>query len=266
MSIAKSIPTIDTVAAFLERFAPLDLAEEWDNVGLLVGNRQHKVNRMMTCLTITPTTVAEAIREKVALIATHHPLPFRSLKTLTSDSNTGRLLLALIEEKIGVYSPHTAFDSAPGGINQRIADGLQLVDIQPIVKQAEGIGAGRFGFLSTPVKLTEVADRTKSFLDIEQIRLVGNPNSIVRCVGIGCGAADEFIEWGISVGCDCMLIGEARFHACLKAEALNIGLLLPGHFASERFAVECLADILACQFEGIDIWASRDEKDPIWTL
>ena len=60
-----------------------------------------------------------------------------------------------------------------------------------------------------------------------------------------------------------MIIGEARFHTCLEAEATQIALLLPGHFASERFAVECLAEILSNQFPQLKIWPSRRERDPL---
>ena len=60
-----------------------------------------------------------------------------------------------------------------------------------------------------------------------------------------------------------MVLGEARFHTCLEAEAAGIGLLLPGHFASERFAVECLAEVLGRQFPDVEVWASRRESDPL---
>src|SRR3954470_2892673 len=115
--------TVAAVAAFLENFAPNRLAAEWDNVGLLVGEAQHKVERVMTCLTVTPSSVAEALSEKADLIVTHHPLPFEPLRRITSDTPQGRLLLDLIKAQIALYSPHTAFDSARSGINQRLAEG-----------------------------------------------------------------------------------------------------------------------------------------------
>ena len=60
-----------------------------------------------------------------------------------------------------------------------------------------------------------------------------------------------------------MVLGEARFHTCLEAEAWGIGLLLPGHFASERFAVEELAGLLGRQFPDVQVWGSRQERDPL---
>jgi putative NIF3 family GTP cyclohydrolase 1 type 2 len=64
-------------------------------------------------------------------------------------------------------------------------------------------------------------------------------------------------------GCDCFVTGEVRFHTCLEAEANGIALVLAGHFASERFAVEALAEMLAAQFPSATVWPSRRERDPI---
>ena len=255
--------TIETIVNFLDQLAPPGLAEEWDNVGLLVGNRRRSVARVMTCLTITPTTAAEAIHRKAGLVVPHHPLPFRALRRLTADTTPGRLLLDLIAERIAVYSPHTAMDSAPQGINQQLAKGLGLRGVTPLVYQPDRAAAGRWGWLPEPTVLGGLADRVKEFLSIEQLRLVGDPQQAVRTVAVACGAAEDLLPAARETGCDCMLLGEARFHACLEAQASGIGLLLPGHFASERFAVESLADLLSQRLPGLEVWASREERDPI---
>ena len=128
---------VSDLCQFLESCAPQALAEEWDNVGLLVGNKAKQVERVMTCLTITPQSCAEAVGKRADLIVTHHPLPFKPLRRLTAESTTGRLLLELIRAGIAVHSPHTAFDSAAGGINQQLAAGIGLVNIQPLVPAQE---------------------------------------------------------------------------------------------------------------------------------
>ena len=81
--------TVNQIAEFLQRFAPVELAEDWDNVGLLVGDGRGEVSRVMTCLTITPASAAEAVRRKANLIITHHPLPFHALKRLTTETPPG---------------------------------------------------------------------------------------------------------------------------------------------------------------------------------
>lgn len=260
------MPTIAAISTFLERFAPPRLAESWDNVGLLVGDRQQEVRRVMTCLTVTPTTAAEAIRDEADLIVAHHPMPFAAVKRLTTDTTVGRLLLDLIAARVAVYSPHTAFDSAAEGINQRLAEGLGLRGIAALVPQEEGQGTGRFGSPEEPTTLSQLAARLMEFLGIEHLQMVGRPEQTVRTVAVACGAAGELLDAARSARCDAMVIGETRFHTCLEAEASDIGLLLPGHYASERFAVESLADVLARQFPEVEIWASRQERDPICFL
>jgi dinuclear metal center YbgI/SA1388 family protein len=255
--------TVADVSAYLERIAPLRLAEDWDNVGLLVGGRTQGVSKLMTCLTVTPDSAAEAIDSGVDLIVTHHPMPFRPVARLTDDTTVGRLLLDLIAAHIAVYSPHTAFDSAHQGVNDRLAAGLALHGVAPLLPHPEGQGTGRFGWLSEPATLEQLANELKKFLKLQRLQIVGRPDQPVRTVAIACGAADELLEAARANACDAMVIGEARFHTCLEAQAVGIGLLLPGHFASERFAVEELAAILGRQFPDIQVWPSRREAEPV---
>ncbi|NLE38379.1 MAG: Nif3-like dinuclear metal center hexameric protein [Pirellulaceae bacterium] len=257
------MPNVADFAAFLERFAPTQLAEEWDNVGLLVGRSNRIVARAMTCLTVTPATVAEAIRQGVDLIVTHHPMPFAATRRLTDAEPAGAMLLDLIGAGTSVYSPHTAFDSARQGINQRLAEGLGLRGISPLVPGDDGQGTGRWGWLAEEITLEQLAERVKQFLAIDTIGRVGPTDLGVRTVAIGCGAAGSLLGDARRVGCDAMLLGETSFHTCLEAEATGMGLLLAGHFASERFAVEALADVLAKEFPEVEIWPSRDERDPV---
>jgi dinuclear metal center YbgI/SA1388 family protein len=264
------MPTLAQTIDLLEQFAPLALAEEWDNVGLLVGDRERNVERLMTCLTLTSATVAEAAREHADLVVVHHPLPFRPVNRITSETTVGRLLLQLIEARVAVYSPHTAFDSAREGINQRLAEGLQLVDIGPLTPSAAlddpVVGTGRIGRARQPMSLGNVAEQLKSFLKIREVRAVGSTESPIEHVAIGCGSGGTFLETARQQDADCLVTGEATFHTCLEAEATGTCLLLVGHFASERFALDLLADYLEQNLPGVHVWASRDERDPIYLI
>ena len=268
------------VESFLEDFAPPRLAETWDNVGLLVGDRRAEVRKIMACLTVTPSTADEAISNQADLIVTHHPMPFSATKRLTTDSIAGTILLKLIAAGVAVYSPHTAFDSASEGINQRLAEGLGLKEIVPLVPcagvpalagsdaapakaGAPALGAGRRGRLEQPITLDELARRLIKFLGISNLQTVGDVEKPRSTVAVACGAAGEFLDAARKAGCDAMVLGEARFHTCLEAEAWGVGLLLPGHYASERFAIDALADLLGRRFPDVQVWASRSECDPL---
>jgi dinuclear metal center YbgI/SA1388 family protein len=264
------MPTLGDVAAVLEQFAPTALAEEWDNVGLLVGDPRWNAERVMTCLTITPNSVAEAVAAQADLVVAHHPLPFQALKTITPATTSGRMLLDLISAKIGIYSPHTAFDSAPTGINQHLAIGLGLQEIEPLVPSEDTrdseIGTGRVGLVGGEATLLELTQRVKNFLGIENLSVVGADDQTISRVAIACGSGGSFLQTAIEKACDCLVTGETNFHTCLEAEAQGVALILAGHFASERFALLSLADYLQEQISGIQVWASRNECDPVRSL
>lgn len=258
--------TVGEVVGVLEQLAPLALAESWDNVGLLVGDPAWTAERVMTCLTVTPETVAEAVAERANMIVSHHPLPFRPVKTITSATTVGRLLLELISNRIAVFSAHTAFDSASAGINQHLAIGLGLHEIKPL-RPAAGAdadeGAGRAGIVGEPMTLADLAQRTREFLSAENVRIVGEDEQSLGKVAIACGSGASFLDDAAAAGCDVLVTGEATFHECLEAQARGIGLVLPGHFASERFGMQTLADYLADQLASVRSWASRRERDPL---
>ena len=260
--------TLENVCGYLHQFAPLKLAEEWDNVGLLVGDRKSKLNKVMTCLTITPESLAEAIRENVDLIVTHHPFPFRSVKRITRDNTVGSMLLDLIAANIAVYSPHTSFDSATEGINQQIAEGLQLQKIKPLTEDENDpkAGTGRRGELEKAVSPDEFLELCKTFFNLENIRYVLKDEKKIKRVAIGCGSAGQFMGLANKYNCDAFVTGETNFHTCLEAEATDTLLVLTGHFSSERFAIENLATRLAEEFSDLEIWSSKVESDPVKSL
>ena len=261
--------SVGDICKALGQIAPVCLAAEWDNVGLLVGDRKSAVTHIMTCLTVTPETVAEAIDKQAGLIVTHHPFPFAPLKTITTDTNLGTMLWQLAQAGISVYSAHTAFDSAALGINQQIAERLNLKDIKPLEPiidpqsaATEGLGTGRCGTVED-ASLAELGQRAKSVFNIESLHIVGDSERRLTKVGIACGSAGELIRCASRQGCDVLITGEARFHTCLEARALGIAMILLGHYASERFALDNLAATLADQFSELTVWASTDEEDPL---
>lgn len=259
---------VDQICQTLAAIAPLRLAEDWDNVGLLVGDRRAPVKSIMTCLTISPAVVQEALSESVDFIVTHHPLPFRPLQRITTDTIAGRLLLDLIGGRVAIYSAHTAFDSAAEGINQWWAEQLHLTAIAPLVPDAQeaSLGAGRYGRLAEPTARSTVITRAATAVNAGQVRCVGDPAQPVTKVAIACGSGGSFLAVAARHGCELLVTGEASFHACLEAESLGVGLGLLGHFWSERFAMERLARRLQSEYQQLSIWPSRAERDPIAPL
>ncbi len=116
----------------LEQWAPVHYAEDWDNVGLHAGDRNKELSKIMVALSPGEEAVNAAVEAGVDLLLTHHPLIFRSMKQINSDTATGRSLLKLIRNDVNLYCAHTNLDIAKGGVNDVLAETLQLQDIRPL--------------------------------------------------------------------------------------------------------------------------------------
>ncbi|MEO1496895.1 MAG: Nif3-like dinuclear metal center hexameric protein [Planctomycetota bacterium] len=260
--------TIADAADALARVAPLELAEEWDNVGLLAGDPSAPLQRAMTCLTLTPDVAQEAIDRRVQLVVAHHPLPFRPVSKLTvaaaAGETTGDTLWRLAGAGVAVYSAHTAYDSCVGGVNDQLAQVFALTDAEPLSSSkivAGGVGRiGRAAADATRQTLTRIAGHD---LRAVSLRCVGDPGQPAGRVAIACGSGGSLLDLAIGAGCDTFLTGEMSFHDCLKARAAGVGVLLLGHFASEHFAVRRLAEQLATASPGVECFASSVETDPL---
>lgn len=258
------MPTVADAIRCLEAIAPPELAEDWDNVGLLVGDPSADLSRVLTCLTLTPDVVGEAIQSGCDLVVTHHPLPFRGIKTLTTATTDGSSLWRLARAGVAVYSPHTAYDSAAEGINRQWADRLGLTAIRPITPlegAPEGVGVGRIGTVSDG-DFMALCGVIRSVVNLPALRVVPTPNGRCERVAIACGSGGSLLDAALSADCDVFLTGEMSFHEALRCRSEGIGVVLTGHYASERFAVETLAERLAKALEGVSVQPSGVEQDP----
>jgi putative NIF3 family GTP cyclohydrolase 1 type 2 len=113
------------------------------------------------------------------------------------------------------------------------------------------------------LRLDQAARRVMTLLRADGLHRVGEPDRRIERIAVACGAAGTFLASARRARCELLVTGETNFHTCLEAEATGVCLLLPGHFASERFAVEQLADVLDQAFSHLTVWAARDEHDPL---
>lgn len=123
---------MDQLTDILGRIAPTQLAESWDNVGLLVGKSTANVRKALLCIDLTEAVLEEAISAKASLIVAYHPPIFSSLKTVTDSDTKARIVLRAIEKKIAIYSPHTALDAARGGVNDWLCEPFGKGAVIPI--------------------------------------------------------------------------------------------------------------------------------------
>jgi dinuclear metal center YbgI/SA1388 family protein len=258
------MPSLATVTAALEAIAPLRLAADWDAVGLLVGTRQDPIERVLTCLTLTPEVAAEAVARRADLVVTHHPLPFRPIGRITEATGTGRVLLDLVAAGVGVWSGHTAWDSAVGGINDQLAGMLGLASVTPLAPDAEDprAGFGRVG-LAGGVACLDLARRLAARLGGDAFQFVGDASRPAGRVGIVCGSGGDCIGDVIAAGCTTLVTGEIKLHQALEARAADLAVIAVGHHVSEHGSLGVLAERLAAAVPGVVCLASAADVDPL---
>jgi len=259
------MPALTAVIDALHALAPLRLAAEWDTVGLLVAPGRDTIDRVMTCLTVTSEAVAEAVREHVDLVVAHHPLPFRPLARVTTDTGPGRAVLALVRAGAGVWSSHTAWDSAAGGINDQLAARLGLATVAPLEPDAELplAGFGRAGTATAGRTVADLATAAAAALGARHVQLAGDAGRPAGRVGIVCGSGGECVPQVVRAGCDTLLTGEIKMHDAIAARDAGLAVIAVGHHASERFSMDEFARRLAAAVPGLACHASRDERDPV---
>lgn len=126
------------IAALMEKHYPLNLAEDWDNVGLQVGSMGREVAKVVVALELDHQVLDQAWQENADLIITHHPLIFKALPSIKVDSPVGSLIRKLIMADISLYAAHTNLDSASKGVNQILAERVGLIDIEPLPLRTAG--------------------------------------------------------------------------------------------------------------------------------
>ncbi len=150
---------IARITAEIEKLAPLKGAQDWDNVGLLLGNPQAQIKHVLVTIDTTKAVVAEAKELKADMILSYHPLIWDGLKNITTDGDNAHIH-QLICAGISVYSIHTAFDVAIGGVNDLLADMLGLVDPEPIGDYVESPAGAYYKFATfVPAVPARVANK-----------------------------------------------------------------------------------------------------------
>jgi dinuclear metal center YbgI/SA1388 family protein len=241
--------TVQHISEIMNRIAPRQLAEEWDNPGLLVGSFDSEVEKIFVCLDVTDETVKAAVEFGADLIISHHPLIFRAVKNFRTDLPLGKKLQTLIKNDISVFAAHTNLDSVQGGVNDVLAQKLGLVDVKTF---DEGIfSLGRIGKLPEKMTAENFALHVKKSLNAESVRLVDAGDFLIEKVGICGGAGSDIISKAKFHGAQAFVTGDVKYHEAQNAAESKIHVVDAGHFATEFPIVHVLAEILATECEKL---------------
>jgi len=235
------------VIGLVERFAPVELAEEWDNVGWQIATPSLEVSAALLAVDVDLRVLEEAIERGANLVVSHHPLFFQPMSRLDLEAYGGRLLRRAMEAGIGIYAAHTNLDVAPGGVSDALACALELSEVRCLGARPWGggeVGWGRAGSLSAPLSLTELASLSRSALGTSSVRLTPGREDRHLRIAVSGGSGSHFVGDAELDEVTAYVTGEIRYHEAQLARQRGLAVVEVGHFHSERPGMQSLAGFL----------------------
>jgi dinuclear metal center YbgI/SA1388 family protein len=257
-------PSLAEVVDILHEIAPLGLAADWDNVGIVVQAKQKpgKVARVLLCVDLTLAVVDEAIAARADLVVAYHPPIFQPLKRLVADGGVREAVLRAAAAGLTVYSPHTALDAASTGLADWLVECVLAGDVP---KELRPCGDGEFGRVVTLAKalpFRTLLQRCKRRFGVRTLTVArpAKAPSSVRSIAVAAGAGASVLR---GTGADVWITGELSHHDALAAVAAGTSVVLAGHSNTERGFLPVLRRRLAESFDGdLDVRVARSDRDP----
>lgn len=240
----------------LEELSPKSYAEEWDNVGLLVGRPDKEVNTVYIALDATDEVIDAAIECEADMLITHHPMIFKPQKTIRADHFIGRRILKLAKFDISYYAMHTNFDVM--GMADACADEIDLLDRDVLdVTYEDEIGTeglGRIGRLPESMSLYELCDYVKDRFDIETVKVFGDLDRIVDIAAIAPGSGKSMVNAAIKKGADVIITGDIDHHEGIDSVAQGLCIIDAGHFGIEKIFVPYMEEFIRREMPEVKVY------------
>ena len=244
---------VSEILSYITEVAPIHWQESYDNSGLLVGDANALVDKVLLTLDLTEKVIDEAIENSFHLVISHHPLIFKGLKNILVDDTTGRIITKAIRHDISIAAMHTNIDNSFYGVNRVLAEQLGLKDLnilhpnnsatQTLSDSDAQIGSGMIGFLENEVSENDFLKIIKEKLNVGAIRHSEFLNKPIRKVAI-CGGSGAFlINDAKRCGADAYITADLKYHDFFDADN-EILIIDAGHFETEQFTKQLFADII----------------------
>ncbi|MGH3438653.1 MAG: Nif3-like dinuclear metal center hexameric protein [Sciscionella sp.] len=263
--------TLREVIAVLQEAYPPALAQPWDAVGLVCGDRREPVRKVLVCVDADESTVDEAIDGGADLLLAHHPLLLRGVHGVPADEPKGALVHRMIRCGTAMFCAHTNADAADPGVSDALACavGLQVTGLLDPGQDGR-TGIGRVGVLDTVITLAEFTDRVATSLPATAwgVRAAGEADRPIRTVAVAGGAGDGYLDKARELGVDAFLTADLRHHPAAEHLARHRApaLIDVAHWASEWPWCEQAAGILRAALDGtVEVLVSTRRTDP-WTM
>ena len=228
------------ITNILEKWCPLNSAEEFDNVGLLIGNSDEIIKKAIITIDTTEKVIDEAIRNNCNLVITFHPLIFNGLKNITQQTYVEKIVFKAIQNNVNIYAIHTNLDNNPKGVNYKICQKMELNNTKFLISKNEGaFGMGMIGELNKEFSELDFFNFLKSKMNIKNIKHSPFIGKKIKKVAVLGGSGSFAIENAIAEEADCYLTSDLKYHDYFKADS-KILLADIGHYESEQFTKELI--------------------------
>lgn len=256
---------IKQITDVIERFAPLDLQEPYDNAGLIVGRPDDEVHRALLAVDVTDAVMDEAEREGCGLVVTHHPIVFHPLKRFNSADYVQCAVERAIRSGVALYACHTNLDSAPQGMSWRLASMLGIAEpkvLEPSPSGVSGIGFGVVGELPEPEDVQRFLRLVMERTGARVVRHSAFVKPMIRRVAVCTGAGAALIGAARREGADLYITSDLKYNDFMTPDgALTVADI--GHFESEYCAIDLLFDILSKNLCTFAVRRSEVSYNPV---
>lgn len=229
----------------LEELAPCEYAENWDNVGLLVGDEEKDIKKIVIALDATMDVIEYCIEVDADLLITHHPLIFKAVKQINNRTVTGRKILALAKNQISYYAMHTNFDTK-GGMAKLAAKrvGLNCCEVLDVTNE-DGEGIGQIGLLSEEMSVCELVQQVKDAFELPFAVVYGDETKKVKRVAISPGSGKSEIATAIAKNAEVLITGDIGHHEGLDAIEDGLCIIDATHYGLEYIFIDFMKEYLA---------------------
>lgn len=247
---------LSKITSYLEGKAPISLQEAYDNSGLILGNPDAEITKVLVCLDVDIDTIEYAISQNCQLVLSHHPTVFKAIKNFTLQTRESSILIKSIKNDLALYSSHTNFDSAEGGLSDLICAKLGLKNTKVLKSysyDSAEYGAGRYGE-TEPIDGNNFISKMKSKLGLDTIRYVGQiPQTVIR-VAVYNGSYDRDIMNDLTrISPVTLITGDLKYHDAQELIYNGIFTIDAGHYGTEIIFVDEMANMLEERFSNLNI-------------
>ena len=240
--------TTKELCDYLDTLAPSALAEDYDNVGLLIGDCEAEISKILISLDTDASVVGEAKRLGADLILSHHPLLFHPVKQIVKQDAIGNTVIQLIQNGIQLYAMHTNFDSVKNGLCDYFLKTACGAEPCQSIEGEFPDGIGRIAELPKTILLSDLLVVLKDRLHMEHVRFVGNESQTITKLAVCNGGGADLIYDAYRLGADVYISGDFKYHHARCAHENGRALIEVPHYEAEILFCDYLAEILQAHF------------------